>query len=68
MHKHATSNGTNQQQKRSQCPSIPLHVPHTENVRIHEQVAVDAREDDTRQTIAFECTARHGLTGALERN
>lgn len=58
--------GTNEEQEWRPHAAVSLRVVECEQLGVGEQVAVDARQDDTGERVVLERPARDGLAAALE--
>lgn len=66
VREQATRDGTEQQHERRADPAVPLGVVEAEQLRVAEQVAVDAGQHDAGEGVVLEGAAGDGLAARLE--
>lgn len=66
MRKQAARQRTQQQHERGAQPAIPLGIVDAEQLRIAEQITINARQHDARQRVVLERAAGDGLAAGLE--
>lgn len=68
MGEQPSRHGPKQQHERGADSAVPLGVVQPEEIRVAEEVAVDAGEHDAGEGVVLERTAGHGLAARLERH